>query len=145
MIKRFSACPHWVSEGIAMLYETPDLSGSQAWSDNIKVNSLRLKHFYKYVTEREPELPMRKVVTNDDPFVIVSSENALDAYAIGWSMMYFFHAKHNKELIHYLKKISQKEPFLTDDESKRMNDFEEIFGKNWEELHKEYYQLMGTL
>ncbi|MDR1385923.1 MAG: DUF1570 domain-containing protein [Planctomycetaceae bacterium] len=145
MIKRFSSCPHWVSEGIATLYETPDLDNDQAWSDHIKVNPLRLKHFYKYVIEREPLLPIRKVVTSDDPFVIVSSENALDAYAICWSMMYFFHAKQNNELIRYLKMISQKEPFLTDDEFKRISDFEEIFGNNWEELHQAYYKFMGTL
>jgi hypothetical protein len=145
MLKRFSACPHWVSEGIATLYETPDLSGEQAWSDTIKVNPLRLKHFYKYATERNPNSPMRKVAASDEPFVIVSPENALDAYAICWSMMYFFHAKYNNELIRYLKMISQKEPFLIDDESKRIRDFEEIFGSNWENLHQEYYKFMGTL
>jgi hypothetical protein len=140
MFQRYAACPIWVSEGIATLYETPDFNSLKAWSSNIKVNRTRLNHFYRYISEREPREPMRQLVESDDAFRLTSGDTLLDSYATCWTMMHFFNAKQGNKLVEYLKIISQKQPFHPDSREKRLHDFENVFGNDWERLHRAVYQ-----
>ena len=145
LLQRYGACPLWVSEGIAMLYETPDFNSVKAWSSDIKVNQFRLNHFYRYFNDREPKEPMKQVVTSDEPFRLTSTDGLLDAYATAWAMMHFFSTKHGSKLTEYMKIISAKKPFVPDDEKTRMQDFEGVFGKDWDRLHRMFYSHAGEL
>lgn len=145
LLQRYGACPLWVSEGIAMLYETPDFNSVKAWSSDIKVNQFRLNHFYRYITEREPREPLKRVVESDEPFRLTNTQNLLDAYATAWALTHFFNAKHGDKLVEYLKIISEKKPFVPDDAKTRLDDFERVFGKDWNRLHREFYQYAGEL
>ena len=145
LLQRYGACPLWVSEGIAMLYETPDFGSVKAWSSDIKVNRFRLNQFYRYMIERNPREPLKRLVESDEPFRLTNTENLLDAYATCWTMMYFLHAKQGDKLIEYLKIISQKESFVPDDEKARLREFEGVFGKEWDDLHREFYYYANQL
>ena len=146
MLQRYSACPLWVSEGIATLYETPDLRSSKAWSADIKVNQNRLNHFYRFYIERNPREPMKQVVAHDEPFRLADGNGGLlDAYATGWAMMYFFNAQHSDKLVKYLKIISEKQPHVPNDRETRLREFESVFGSDWQRLQLALYQYMGAL
>ena len=140
MFQRYAACPIWVSEGIATLYETPDFNTVKAWSSDIKVNQTRLNHFYRYFTKREPQEPVRQLVESDDTFRLTGGDALLDSYATCWTMMHFLNAKHSDRLVQYLKIISEKQPFIPNDRETRLSDFESVFGNDWERLHRAVYQ-----
>jgi len=145
MFPRYAACPVWVSEGIATLYETPDFNSVKAWSSDIKVNRTRLNRFYRYISERQPHEPMRQLVESDDPFRLTGGDPLLDSYATCWTMMHFFNAKHGDQLVKYLKSISEKQPFLVDSRETRLKDFESVFDSEWDSLHRAVYQYVLSL
>ena len=47
---RFADVPLWVSEGIALYFETPDLRNSRGWQTVGAVNRVRLDRFRQYLT-----------------------------------------------------------------------------------------------
>ncbi len=145
LIQRYAACPLWVSEGIATLYETPDLNGKKAWSSDIKVNPDRLNRFYRFITESEPREPMKQLVESDETYRLTNGDNVLDAYATGWTMMHFLNAKAGDRLVEYLKIISQKKPFVTNDAETRLHDFESVFRADWDRLHRALYNYASEL
>ena len=145
LLQRHSACPIWVSEGIATLYETPDFNSVKAWSSDLKVNQLRLNHFYRYIVERNPQEPAKQLVESDEPFQLASNTMLLDAYATCWTMTHFLNAEYGDKLVEYLKVISEKKPFLRDDKETRLRDFESVFGKDWDELHRTLFLYAGSL
>jgi len=145
MFQRCAACPRWVSEGIATLYETPDFNSVKAWSSDIKVNRKRLGQFYRYFNERNPQEPMKKLVSSDEPFQFTNSDQVLDSYATCWTMMYWLNAKHGDKLVEYLKIISQKKPHIPYDEEARLREFESVFGDDWDLLHRAFYNDAGEL
>ena len=145
MFQRYAACPVWVSEGIATLYETPDFNSVKAWSSDVKVNSNRLSRFYRYYVERNPQEPMKKLVLSDDSFQFANGEVMLDSYAVCWTMMYYLNDKHDKRLVAYLKTLSQKQPFIQTDRETRLREFETAFTADWERLHRTVYQYVLAL
>jgi len=145
MFQRNAACPRWVSEGIATLYETPDFNSVKAWSSDIKVNRKRLDRFYLYFNERAPHEPMKKLVLSDEPFQFSNGDTTLDSYATCWTMMHYFNANHGDKLVEYLKILSQKKPHVPYDEEARLREFESVFGDDWDRLHRAFYNYAGEL
>jgi len=145
MFRRCAACPLWVSEGIATLYETPDFNSVKAWSSAIKVNRKRLERFYHYIIERNPPEPMKKLVLRDASFQFSNGDTVHDSYATCWTMMHYFNAKHSDKLVEYLKIISQKKPYVPYDEEARLREFESVFGNDWDHLHRAFFQYAGEL
>jgi hypothetical protein len=145
MFRRYAACPLWVSEGIATLYETPDFNSVKAWSSNIKVNQVRLNRFYRYFSERNPQEPLKKLVLSDEPFQFSNGDQVLDSYATCWAMMHWLNAKHGDKLVEYLKIISQKKSHIPYDKEERFREFESFFGDNWDRMHRAFYNYVGEL
>ena len=145
MFRRYAACPLWVSEGIATLYETPDFNSVKAWSSDIKVNQYRLNRFYRYFSERNPKEPMKKLVLSDEPFQFTDGDTALDSYATCWVMMHWFNAKHGDKLVEYLKLISQKKSHVPYDRESRLHEFESVFGNDWDLLHRAFFHYAGEM
>ena len=51
---RFADVPLWISEGIAVFFETPDLESAKGWRTIGAVNSARLAQFQRYLADRPP-------------------------------------------------------------------------------------------
>ena len=51
---RFADIPVWVSEGLAVYFETPDLQSPKGWRNIGAVNQPRLDRFREYLTRRPP-------------------------------------------------------------------------------------------
>ena len=52
---RFSDCPLWFSEGIAIYFETPDVKNTKGWGTVGLVNRPRLAQFRDYLSHRPPD------------------------------------------------------------------------------------------
>lgn len=122
---RYSDCPLWFSEGIAIYFETPDLRSAKGWSGIGAVNRPRLVRFRQYL-RRRPADSLRTLIADDKRFR--DPKQSLDAYAEAWALTYFLIRRYPKQYIAYLKVLSEKKPLLQDGPEARLKEFQEAFG-----------------
>ncbi|MDR1959567.1 MAG: DUF1570 domain-containing protein [Planctomycetaceae bacterium] len=140
--QRYGACPLWLSEGIAMLYEPPDLDSIQGWSADIKINPVRLYDLREFM-QKNPRDVIRKMICSDE--ALRNPETIHDHYATAWALVYYLSKKRSKEFTKYVRRISEKPPFEQDPEEKRLEDFESIFGSDWPRFYREFTKYVMSL
>ena len=104
---RLSDCPLWFSEGIAVYFETPDLTSKNGWGKIDMINQPRLDNFYDYL-RRRPRDSLHTLVTDDERFR--RPKQATDAYAEAWVLTYFLIHRYPKQYVAYLKLLAEKKP-----------------------------------
>jgi len=120
--RRLAPVPLWVSEGVAMYFETPDLASERGWRAIGTVNRPRLEKFL--AGQREGWL--EEIVRDDESFR--RADEALDAYSRAWALTYFLMQTRRESFVAYLRALSQKEPLSEDDPEIRLREFVAAFG-----------------
>jgi len=123
---RYSDCPVWFSEGIAVFFETPDLRSAKGWRGIGNVNRPRLNRFKRYLRIR-PHNSLETLIRDDNRFR--DPKQALDAYAEAWALTYFLIRHRTGQYIKYLKMLSTKKPLATDGPQPRLEQFRSVFGE----------------
>jgi len=136
---RFSACPRWCCEGIAMYFETPDLGSTAGWKSVGAVNRPRLRDF-QAATDRRSADWLVKLLSSDKPFQ--GDREAADAYAEAWALTYFLLRQRPKEYVAYLQVLSAKKPMVEDDAATRLGEFRQAFGDDLEKLGRDVVRFM---
>ncbi len=139
---RYADIPLWVSEGVAIYFETPDLRSSKGWRNIGGVNQVRLQEFSRYVRNR-PSDSLVTLLSNDDRFR--DPRLAGDAYAEAWSLNYFLIRKHPREYLEYMQLLSEKRPLRYDEPEVRLAQFKSAFGDDLEKLNTEFLRYMRTV
>lgn len=119
--RRLAAVPLWVSEGVAIYFETPDVSSDRGWRGIGGVNAPRRDHF---MAERRAGW-FAKIVRGDESFR--DPDQALDAYAGAWAATAFLVHTRKAAFIDYLRTISAKTPLAEDTADRRLQEFEAAF------------------
>ncbi len=140
--QRLSDCPLWVSEGIAIYFETPDLSSSKGWKSIGAINRARMTQFSTYLKNRPPD-SLRTLIEKDDRFR--NPQTGLDAYAEAWALTYFLLKQRPKQYLEYLERISRKKPLLRDEPAARLQEFQAVFGQDLQTLDAEFLRFMTKL
>ncbi|MEX2142690.1 MAG: DUF1570 domain-containing protein [Pirellulales bacterium] len=123
---RFADIPLWVSEGVAMYFEAPDLANSQGWKTIGQVNRPRLKTLREYQMRR-PAGSLHSLIVDDKR--LRDPRQATEAYAEAWALNYFLIRQKPKEYVKYLQQLSQKGALVWDEPEERLCEFEAAFGK----------------
>jgi hypothetical protein len=139
---RMADNPLWVSEGLAVYFETPDLSSAKGWKTIGGVNRVRLADFRDYLARR-PAGSLQTLLSSDDR--LRDPQQAADAYAEAWALNYFLLRAKPKEYEKYLKLLSTKRPFIWDTPEKRLIEFQAIFGDDLETFDAEFLRHMGKV
>jgi len=126
MHQRYSDTPVWLSEGIAMYFETPDLKRSTGWAGVGEVNRARLAHFRDYL-RRRPADSLETLIADDARFR--DTKTGLDAYAEAWALTYYLIHRRPDQFVAYLKAMSAKRPLFDDDPKTRIEEFRAAFGE----------------
>ncbi|NIL96864.1 MAG: DUF1570 domain-containing protein [Planctomycetales bacterium] len=134
MQTRLADVPIWVSEGIAMYFETPDLKSSRGWRGLGAVNRTRLKRFHS--PNRSRPADSIRVLLSDDRWIQGRAEDprfqgreaVLDAYAEAWCLAYYLIKHHPDEFVKYMQLLAEKRPLQQDTAEQRVADFERFFG-----------------
>jgi hypothetical protein len=123
--ERFADVPLWVSEGVAVYFEAPDLSNSKGWKTIGEVNRPRLAAFREFL----PRRPANSLVT------LVSDDKRLrdprqgpEAYAESWALNYFLIRQKPKEYLAYMGLMAAKKPLVPDSPDDRLAEFKSAFG-----------------
>ena len=140
--QRFAAIPLWLNEGLAIYFETPDLSSYRGWKTIGKVNQVRLGQFRKYARQREAD-SLLSLISSDARFR--QPGLATEAYAESWAFCYFLIRTHPKEFAEYLKLLQKKEPLGEDSPQQRINDFTQVFGKLPHAMNADLLKLMSRV
>jgi len=140
--KRYVDNPIWLSEGMAVYFETPNLSGKRLWSGTDKVNYPRWDRFRKNVRNGKAA-NLKTLITDDDR--LRHPRTAVDGYAEAWAWNYFLMKWHSQEYTQYLATLAAK-PLLTKDApATRLKDFQEHFGEDLQKLEAEFFRRMSRL
>jgi hypothetical protein len=125
---RYADIPVWVSEGIAMYFETPDLKSSSGWTTIGGVNRTRLAGFKSYLADRPTE-SLQSLVVNDNRFR--DTRQAVNAYGEAWGLVYHLmsNQRTQKQFIEYLKMLAKKERLAFAKPEERLREFEAAFGE----------------
>jgi hypothetical protein len=142
MQTRFSDTPLWLNEGLAMFFETPDLTSSTGWRAIGNVNPMRLHHLRANLELRDPDA-LRKILSSDDVFRDPATK--LLAYSEAWALNYFLLNEHSDSFIEYLKHMSQKAPQQFDGPDKRLAEFKQFLGDDLDALDREFIQYVRKL
>ncbi len=139
---RFSDLPFWVSEGLAVYFESPDLKNAQGWRTIGAVNRYSLINFRKYQQKRTTD-GFELLLTDDKRFR--DPQLAADAYAEAWALTYFLQKTKPDEYTRYLRSLSKLPTLVTTDPKERKEKFKEAFGEDTAALEQEFLRFMRNL
>jgi hypothetical protein len=142
LLTRYADIPLWVSEGIAIYFETPDLQSKRGWRNIGGINRVRFPEFRQY-TLRRPADSLRKLLSNDDRFR--RAETAGAAYAEAWALNYFLLRKHREAYVSYLKELSKKRPLIDDEPQERIKLFTNALQMDLAALDAEFLRYMAAV
>lgn len=137
--QRLAPIPVWLSEGVAMYFETPDLTADRGWRGIGMVNRQRLAHWQQ--AHRRDLLS--RILVDDEVFR--DPETALDAYAEAWGLAYFLFKTRRKEASAYLERLSRRGPLTDDSPEQRLADFEAAFGESVESMEPALVRFLARL
>ncbi len=139
---RFADIPYWLSEGMAVYFETPDLSNPSGWNAIGKVNPLRLPTFQESLATRG-ESSLESLLVNDKRFR--DPQQAINAYAEAWALNYFLIKQHGDAYSKYLQMLAQKKPLVWDDPVVRLKEFHAAFGPDLKKIDLEFVKQMSKV
>lgn len=134
---RLSDIPLWVSEGLAMYFEAPDLKSRKGWTGIGKVNVLRIGPFRNYLLRR-PANSLHSLLATDKR--LRNPQTLKDAYAEAWALNYFLLKKFPKSYSRYLKALSKRYPQQKDTPEQRVELFQKEMGMDLQEIDQKMLQ-----
>jgi Protein of unknown function (DUF1570) len=141
---RFADIPFWVSEGIAIYFETPDLESTKGWRSIGGVNRVNLNNFRKYQQER-PAGSLELLLVGDKRFR--DPATATDAYAEAWALNYFLlrSPTRGEAYVKYLKALAEQTPLVDVEPADRIKQFKQFFGEDLSALEADFLRFMRAV
>ena len=141
MHTRMADNPLWVTEGMAMYFETPDLRSRSGWRTIGKPNRVRSNQLKDAIRKkrRSSEL-FTSILSEDKPFL--DAKNAADSYAEAWALTYFVIKTRREQYSKYIKRLQEKKRLFWDKPEDRLREFEECFEAQAADIEKEYLRYM---
>jgi hypothetical protein len=139
MQTRYADIPFWVSEGLAVYFETPDLDSAKGWKKIGGVNRYNLLQFRRWLRDR-PENHLEKLLVDDKPFR--DPATAPHAYAEAWALNYFLLRTREDEYTEYLQQLTKLEPLVALEPQQRIAMFKAAFGGDLAKLEADFLKYM---
>lgn len=131
---RLAANPLWLSEGLAMYFESPDDKSSKGWGAIGKVNQHNLRLFAQFFPNR-PADSLLTLISDDKR--LRESTTAGQAYPESWALTYFLMNTYSKQFVNYLKDLAEQPPLGEVPQRDRIEQFKKYFGQDIEALDKQ--------
>jgi hypothetical protein len=141
LMHRWSDVPLWLSEGVAMFFETPDLGRMQGWRTVGAVNHSRLANL-KPRLARWDALTFAKLLADNARFA--DAETALPAYAESWATVFTLLKQRPEDFVKYTQQTCTGPPLKDIGPTDRLRAFQSAFG-SVSGTHRDVVQTMGRL
>jgi hypothetical protein len=139
---RLADNPIAISEGLAMFFESPDLSSASGWGGIGKINRYNYTVFRNAFPNRQPN-SLIKLIQDDTRFHDAATASV--AYGESWALTYYLMKAKSKEFAAYLTELRERPPLQPTDPKRRMADFRKHFGEDLEKLDREFIKYMSRL
>ncbi len=139
---RYADNPMWLTEGMAMYFETPDLRGGSGWTTVGKLNPTRLRRFKEFADARRKADALTSLISREDRFR--EPATADDAYAESWALTYFLIRSRREEYVAFVQMLAAKPRLRWDAPEQRAAEFAEAFG-HLGQLEEEFLRYIGRL
>lgn len=140
--RRYADVPFWVSEGLAMYFETPNLESTKGWRNIGSVNRVNLGVFRRLVGER-PAGSLSSLLTDDTRFTNPSTDDF--AYAEAWALTYFLLQTRGEAYVKFLAEIATQKPLLDVSPEERLRMFKAAFGDDVVGLERDFLRYMKSV
>lgn len=139
---RLADNPRWLSEGLALYFETPDLSNSRGWGGLGKVNRPRWNQF-RLDYQQGRTITLEKLLTEDK--LLAEPQTAQSAYAAAWAWNYYLIRNRPEEYVAYLRTLAEKPQLIWDEPKGRLTDFQAAFGNDFQALKADFFRQMSRI
>lgn len=136
MHRRYADNPLWMTEGMAMYFETPDLESRNGWKTVGRPNTVRLQRFAAYARQRRKADALASLIGGSERFR--NAKQAEDAYAEAWALTYFLIKTRRDDYVEYLRRIADKPVLRWDDSESRLAEFRAVFGDDLQVLDRQF-------
>ncbi len=124
---RYADNPRWLTEGMAMFFEVPDLDSRSGWKTIGRVNAPRLKDFRETLRSPRESLPLADLIRSDASFLNADQSRA--AYSESWALTFFLLKTRRDDAVAYLKSVQRKPLLIADTPEDRLREFQTTFGE----------------
>jgi hypothetical protein len=138
---RFADNPMWVSEGLAVYFESPDFKSDRGWKTIGVVNRLHLLNFGRYLGQR-PQESLLSLLADDSRFL--DGGQTGNAYSEAWALNYYLLNRQRDKYVTYLKRLSEQPPLVAQGPEQRLEMFTEVFG-DLAELDQDFVRFFARL
>ena len=139
---RLADNPKWMSEGLAMFFESPDRRNPDRWRSVGGVNPVNLRRLWAY-SRRRPEDSLLSLIADDGRFD--SPSTAADAYGEAWALTYFLMRTRSDDYRAYLAEIADGPPLARSTRRERIETFERHFGPDLSRLDASFVRYMSKV
>ena len=139
---RFADNPMWLSEGLAVFFESPNFANPSGWKGVGRVNTVNLARFRKFQQSR-PQDSLITLLSDDSRFR--NEATATDAYAEAWAMTFFLIRTKRKEYFQYMKELSECKPLVQRDRRERIEMFQRVFDIDLPTLDRQFQLYMARV
>ena len=140
MQNRYADNPLWLSEGLALFFEVPDLSNAKGWKGVGSVNFPRLYRFQETHAQRSAQ-SIKSLLVRDD--LLRNPDSAITGYAESWALCYFLIKRRQKQFVKYLQAIGEQPLLVPRGPEQRYAQFREYFG-SIEQMWPEFSSFVMT-
>jgi len=140
--QRFAGVPLWVSEGLAVYFETPDLSNAKGWRGIGEVNHVSLRKFQRSRDDR-PEDSLLSLLREDDRLRDPGTAGA--AYGQSWALVWYLLRRREEEFLAFLRSLSKVRPLESLSPDERESQFKAHFGHDLDTLDADLVRTMERL
>lgn len=136
---RLADNPRWLSEGMAMYFESPDFKNKSGWSMG-KVNRHNLLKFKQNFRQRKPD-SLSTLISTDKR--LLNSREAALAYPESWALTFFLMKTMKEEFRGYLTELQELPPLGPMLEKKRVETFKKYFGEDMQVLERNFLRYIS--
>ena len=131
---RMADNPLWLSEGLAMYFETTSLRSSLLWNRPGLVNPRHQPAFIRLLDGHKISGGMNSLIESDSAFLNPAEIPA--AYAKAWALTHYLLRNEKAGMQTYFRKLSQRKPMAGMTAEERILEFREVFGKSPDEMEQ---------
>jgi hypothetical protein len=136
--QRMADNPYWVSEGMAIYFETTD-SSARGWRNIGGINQVNLARFRAYL-QRRPADSLLTLIRDDTRFR--NPAEAVDAYGEAWAFNFYLLRARDEQYIAYLKTLAESAVMGTPDPRARVQAFQDAMGDDLQTIDREFLLYM---
>ena len=140
--QRMADIPLWLSEGVAIYFETPDLGSGRGWRTIGGVNRVRLAEFRRYLSQR-PAHSLETLIADNSRFR--NTAEAGTAYGEAWALTYYLLQRHTDAYYAYVRTLADRKPLDNDTPEERLAAFRAAFGDDIAALDREMVRYISQL